>query len=172
MGRYMPGGSLKSIALFLAIFISIPAQSIEIENFKSGLMCGINKDDMGWVCFEQEEIKITGQSSCVSNGQELKCTWYGYSFEYKNAKPRQKIDCKFWDSKPVREINLEGVVSESSKYVEHSFYLTKTEGYFVNPQYSVLNPSDSERITQSVSCSSEGIDIYQYKFISVQPADK
>ena len=158
----MPGGSLKSIVLFLAIFISIPAQSIEIENFKSGLMCGINKDDMGWVCFEQEDIKITGQSSCVSNGQEHKCTWYGYSFEYRDAKPDQKIDCKFWDSEPVRNINLEGVVSDPSKYIELSFTLAQTEGYFINPQYSVLEPSDSEKIseiTQNVSCSSEGLSL-------------
>ena len=166
---------MKIIALFLVIFISIPAQSIEIENFKSGLMCGINKDDMGWVCFEQEEIKITGQSSCVSNGQEYKCTWYGYSFEYRDAKPDQKIDCKFWESEPVRSINLEGVVNESSKYVEHSFILGQTEGYFANPQYSVLKPSDNEKVnkvTQNVSCSSEGIEIYKYKFVSVQSAGK
>ncbi|WP_444957792.1 hypothetical protein [Microbulbifer sp. ZKSA002] len=108
---------------FLLAFISIPIQAIEISNFKSGLMCGINKDDMGWVCFAQEEIKITGQSSCISNGNEFKCTWYGYS----------------------------------------------------NPQYSVLSVSENanmKKVTQDVSCSSEGVELYKYRFISVYSAGK
>jgi len=51
--------------------ISFNSYSIEIENFRSGLMCGTNKVDMGWVCFEQEEILISGQSSCESMGEEF-----------------------------------------------------------------------------------------------------
>ena len=171
----MPGGTLKIFVLFFVIFLSAPVKSIEIENFKSGLMCGINKDDMGWVCFEQEEIKITGQSSCLSNGEEFKCTWYGYSFNYKNAKPDQKIECKYWDSEPVTSINLEGVAKESSKYFEFSFNLDKSEGYFVNPQYSALGVSGNDKvnkITQDVICYSEGLEIYKYKFISVYSAGK
>ncbi|WP_444893961.1 hypothetical protein ACJJIE_06255 [Microbulbifer sp. TRSA001] len=166
---------MKNLLFCLLAFISIPIQAIEISNFKSGLMCGINKDDMGWVCFAQEEIKITGQSSCISNGNEYKCTWYGYSFDYKDAKPNQKIDCKYWDSKPATSINLEGVAKEPSKYFEFSFHLDKPEGYFVNPQYSVLSVSENanmKKVTQDVSCSSEGVELYKYRFISVYSAGK
>jgi len=171
----MPGGTLRVIVLFLVIYISAPARSIEIENFKSGLMCGINKDEMGWVCFEQEEIKISGQSSCLSNGEEFKCTWYGYSFDYKDAKPDHKIDCKYWDSEPVTSINVDGVAKQNSKYFEFSFNLSKTEGHFINPQYSAFNVSGREknsRIIQNVICSSEDKEIYKYDFISVYPAGK
>lgn len=174
-GGYISGGTLKNFVLLLAVFVSIPTQSIEVKNFKSGLMCGINKDDMGWVCFEQEEIKVTGQSSCLSNGKEFKCTWYGYSFDYSDANPNQKIDCKYWESEPVTSIDLKGVEKESSKYFEFSFILDKTEGHFVNPQYSALGVSGNEninKITQNVTCSSEGREIYKYKFISVYPAGK
>ena len=170
----MLGVILKSFILFLTLLFSLSAQTIEIENFKSGLMCGINKDDMGWVCFEQEEIKITGQSSCVSNNEEFKCTWYGYSFNYKSAKPNQKIDCKFWESNPITSINLDGVVKESSKYFEFSFNLDKTEGYFINPQYSALTTSSNDKIDKTIQkaiCFSEGVEIYSYQFISVYSAN-
>jgi hypothetical protein len=170
--RYMQGATLKRIIILLALFVSISAHSIEIENFKSGLMCGINKDDMGWVCFEQEEIQITGQSSCISGDKEFKCTWYGYSFDYKNAKPDQKINCKYWDSEPVTSINLEGVVKEPSKYFEFSYRLDKKEGDFVNSQYSALSVSgdrETKKIAQNVSCTSEGVEVFKYRFISVYP---
>lgn len=168
----MQGVTLKKIIILLALSMSMSAHSIEIENFKSGLMCGINKDDMGWVCFEQEEIQITGQSSCVSGDREFKCTWYGYSFEYKNAKPDQEIKCKYWDSEPVTSVNLEGVEKESSKYFEFSYRLDKSDGYFVNPQYSALSVSGDrkiKKITQDVSCTSDGIEVFKYRFISVHP---
>lgn len=50
------------ILIAILLFFSLSVSAIEISDFKSGLMCGINKDDMGWVCFEQEEINVTGQS--------------------------------------------------------------------------------------------------------------
>lgn len=164
---------MKKTLFCLFMVISIPAFSIEISNFKSGLMCGINKSDMGWVCFEQEEIQITGQSSCVSGGKEFKCTWYGHSFNYKGAKPNQKIDCKSSESEPIKSINLDGVVKEASKYFEFSFYLHDKEGYFINPQYSALNVSGDnkvKRVSQNVVCSTDGVELYRYKFISIYSA--
>lgn len=69
IGRFFGGcGNSESAVKFIVfLFLScvgFQAYGLEISNFKSGPMCGINMDDMGWVCFEDEEIHVTGQSSC------------------------------------------------------------------------------------------------------------
>jgi len=135
-------------------------------------MCGTNKVDMGWVCFEQEEILISGQSSCESMGEEFKCTWYGYSFNYKNAKIGQEINCIYTDSEPTSSINLYSRASESARVHEFAFTLDKEEGYFVHPQYSILGLSpnnDVHKVIRDVVCSSEGEKLYEYRFITVLP---
>ena len=164
---------MRFILIIMLSILPLDSSAIEIQNFKSGLMCGINKDEMGWVCFEQEEINVTGQSTCLSGEDVLKCTWYGYSFDYVDAKPGQKVSCKYWDSEPVTNVNLEGAEEESKKYFEFSFILDKSQGHFTNPQYSVLGVSGTnkaKKITQEVVCSSEGVELYSYKFETIYPA--
>ncbi len=163
---------MKYFSFIVLLLISSNSHSVDIENFKSGLMCGINKKDMGWVCFEREEILVTGQSSCESSGEEFKCTWYGYSFDYKNGKKGQEINCVYTESEPVASMNLHSKPGESRRVSEFKFTLNKTEGYFVNPQYSVLGLSSNDKphkIVQDVVCSSEGKKLYEYRFITVYP---
>jgi hypothetical protein len=148
--------------------------ALEISNFKSGQMCGINKDDMGWVCFESEEIYVTGQSSCQSQDRIFKCTWYGYSFEYSGAKQGQEISCKYTTSKPVYGVSLDSADSEPSTTSTYTFGLQDEEGYFVNPQYSALRTSGSSRpqkLFHKAECSSEGKRVFDYQFISIYPPD-
>jgi hypothetical protein len=152
--------------------ITFNSYGIEIDDFKSGLMCGINKNDMGRVCFEREEILITGQSSCASLGKEYKCTWYGYSFKYKKAKVGQEISCIFTFSEPVAPRRLNSREMVKKRVNKGSFKLNKESGYFVNPQYDIygVSPNQMEyRRTQDVICSSEGVELYKYRFISVFP---
>lgn len=148
------------------------ASALEVTNFKSGQMCGINKNEMGWVCFEKEEIYVTGQSSCQSQGKELKCTWYGFSFDYSDAKKGQEINCEFSQSKPTYEINLTSANDTPSTTSVYTFVLAEREGAFINPQYSVLGTSGSEkplRIVTKAECSSEGEKVFEYKFIAIYP---
>ena len=136
-------------------------------------MCGINKTDMGWVCFEREEILVSGQSSCVSMGEEFKCTWYGYSFDYKNAKKGQEINCKYTYSEPIATQDLNSKSNEKKDVQYFNFSLDKEEGYFVNPQYSPLRVSSDNKVnklTQVVECSSEGKKLYEYRFITIYPS--
>ncbi len=167
------GAKVKYFGFVIFLLFSSGSQSIEIDNFKSGLMCGINKNDMGWVCFEREEILITGQSSCESAGEEFKCTWYGYSFDYKNAKKGQEINCVYTESEAVKSMNLYSGPTAGSRVGEFKFTLSNTEGHFVNPQYSVLGLSRNDephKIIQDVTCSSEGEKLYEYRFISIYPS--
>ena len=152
--------------------LSLGLSALEISDFKSGLMCGINKDDMGWVCFEQREIKITGQSSCVSQNNQFKCTWYGYSFNYSNAQQGQVIDCTYTQSKPTYSVDLNSKSDVPVETSTFSFSLSKDNGYFINPQYSALSSSEDEKplkIEQDVKCYSGGELLYEYGFTLVYP---
>lgn len=163
---------MRNILLILFAMISAHSSAIDISNFKSGLMCGINKQDMGWVCFEEDEILISGQSSCVSMGEEFKCTWYGYSFNYKNAKKGQEIKCKYTYSEPIATQTIDSRSNEKKEIQYFTFSLEDEEGYFVNPQYSPLKLSSSnktQKLTQEVECSSRGKKLYEYRFITVYP---
>jgi len=171
--RYAQGTSMKLLATFFLFIFATNAYSLEISDFKSGLMCGINKDEMGWVCFEQENILITGQSSCSSQGVARKCTWYGYSFNYRNAKKDQIIKCKYSYSRPTDLINYESELDQDTTYSEFEFKLKKPDGYFINPQYSTLaiaKPGEGINV-QNVVCSSEGNKLYEYTFKTISPAE-
>lgn len=163
---------MRSIAVVVLLTLSGYSNSVDIKNFKSGLMCGINKDDMGWVCFEGEEVLVSGQSSCSSMGEEFKCTWYGYSFEYSNAKNGQEIKCKYTYSEPIATQDLNSRSEEKKKVQYFTFSLNDKEGYYVNPQYSPLRLSSNNevgRLTQEVECSSEGRKLYEYRFTTIYP---
>lgn len=163
---------MQKIVVSLSFLLSASVSGLEISDFKSGHMCGINKDDMGWVCFESEDIYVTGQSSCQSQNEVMKCTWYGFSFEYSNAKIGQEITCRYTESQPVYEINLSSSSDEPRSTSSYTFTLDKSKGYFVNPQYSVLGTSGNKkelRLTTTAECFSEGKSVFNYKFTSVYP---
>jgi len=161
------------LTIFITLLFSVfNVKAIEINNFKSGLMCGANKEDLGWICFEQEEILITGQSSCLSSNKEYKCTWFGYSFNYKKAKIGQTISCNYTLSTPMKTMNLYSMDTIAKKSVNFKFTLDKEKGFFINPQYTVIGTSSNDEVkkeTQDVVCSSEGTVLYTYRFISVFP---
>lgn len=163
---------MKKFLVSLIVLFSANVSGLDISDFKSGHMCGINKDDMGWVCFESEDIYVTGQSSCQSQSEVVKCTWYGFSFEYSNAKVGQEITCHYTKSKPVYDVSLSSSSDEPSSASSYTFKLAESEGYFVNPQYSVLVTSDNNqelRLTTTAECFSEGKSLFSYKFTSIYP---
>ncbi len=163
---------MRNIVMSLIVLLSANVLGLEISDFKSGLMCGINKDDMGWVCFESEDIYVTGQSSCQSQSEIMKCTWYGFSFDYSNAKVGQEITCHYTRSEPASQINLQSQSDHTRSSGSFTFTLDKSKGYFVNPQYSVLQTSGNRnefRLTTATECFSEGKPVFNYKFTSIYP---
>ncbi|TQV70796.1 hypothetical protein FKG94_20950 [Exilibacterium tricleocarpae] len=166
---------MQNLIAVIFLLLAAKASALEISDFKFGHMCGINKDDMGWVCFEAEKIYITGQSLCVSKNEVLKCTWYGFSFNYTGAKKGQKIRCNHTQSNPIYDINLDSASEKPSTIGSYTFTLEKEEGHFVNPQYSVLGTSGKSKplkIEQKTHCISEGKKVFGYKFISIYPSSK
>jgi hypothetical protein len=169
MRRYVNGVALKYLVLLIIVFFSFSSSAIEISDFKSGLMCGINKDELGWVCFEQEDIKITGQSSCIANGKLKQCTWYGFSFKYKNVQKSDIIKCTVTYSEVVSDVNISSLASTDKKEIEFQFSVDANNDYFLNPQYAVLS-SRGTTIKSDTICSSNSKKLFEYKLNTIYPS--
>ena len=169
MGRYVNGVALKYSILIIIVFLACSVNAIEVSNFKSGLMCGINKDDVGWVCFEQEDIYVTGQSSCVVNGELQKCTWYGFSFQYENAKENDIIKCKVNYSEKVTDSNIAFKASTDQSEIEFQFSVEAGDGEFINPQYAVLSLRGSTIQSETI-CHSNEKELFKYKLNTIYPS--
>ena len=150
---------------------ALNASAIEITNFKSGLMCGINKDDMGWVCFEQEDILVTGQSSCVAKGKVEKCTWYGFSFDYKKAKPTDIIKCKYRSSIAITLLDKVSVIEENITEGAFELSVNSEEGRFINPMYTLLYIANEKYRSSLVvtECRVDGELVFEYRFKKILP---
>jgi hypothetical protein len=168
VGRYVNGVALKYLVLLTIVFLSYSSHAIEVSDFKSGLMCGINKTEPGWVCFQQENIQITGQSTCIVNGETQKCTWYGFSFKYKGAIKNDLIKCKVKYSELVRDANISSLAPTDQKEIEFQFTVDVNNDYFVNPQYAVLSLSNSTIKSETV-CHSNEKQLFKYKFNAIYP---
>lgn len=161
---------MKRLMILILCCLSLDANSIEISNFKAGLMCGINKDTEGRVCFVQRDIQITGQSSCIANGQTKKCTWYGFSFEYEDADKTDIIKCKYNTTRVIQSINTEEVVDKSVDKGEFSFSMDEESGEFMNPQYAVMFASDDNLVIgYSTVCKVENEELFSYTFNLIYP---
>ena len=144
------------------------------SNFKSGLICSDGKVFIG-VCHLTEDIYITGQSVCVWNGEYKPCTWYGFSFDYKKAKPGTEIFCKFTTSQNIANGNPKEILNKSTKSAEFTIKLENESGHFFNPQYFLFpgyfkNLSDSIVTTETI-CSIEGKQVFSYKIKAHFPVE-
>jgi hypothetical protein len=159
----------KYLLLCLTLFAS-HAHALEIKDLKVGLICAINKVDMGWVCIEEENIEITGQSSCIANGKEEKCTWYGYSYRYEAEQAGEQIECKYNYSKPVNPVNI--YTKEATSDVgTFNYKLPKKSGYYINAQYSqlaVAKKGENETISK-VECFHNNKLLFKYGFKTILP---
>jgi len=163
------------ISMFAVMFLSVlRIDAAEISNFKSGLICSDGKEFIG-VCHITEDIYITGQSTCVWNRESKPCTWYGFSFDYKKAKPGTEILCKFKLSQNIANGNPDEIISKSTNSGEYKIKLEAESGHFFNPQYFLFNGyykklSDSAITTETV-CSIEGKQVFSYKIKAHFPVE-
>ena len=146
------------------VFSSMSASSLEISDFKSGLMCGTNHNKIGDICLEQTDIKITGNSTCMANQKIEICTWYGFSFNYTNALDSDLIQCKYKVSVPTRLVNIDRVMDESTTEGTYSFSVKSGDGFFINPQYSIYSSSNvGKKKSVSFVCSYNNAELFKYQ---------
>lgn len=143
---------------------------VGITNVKSGLFCMSKYEKDGrytsdpHVCFETENIKVTGQGRCIFDGKTKPCTWYGYEFDYDNSSETPIIlTCEFsLDSNSIVG-NPEGVLDDNISSYDVS--LDPGEGYFSNPQYSLYRTSFGENPRQiTTACHIDGKQVFKVKY--------
>ncbi len=143
---------------------------VYITNVKSGLVClykfeaGVGYLDDAHVCFETEDIYITGQSECVFDGRAEPCTWYGYEFDYDNKSSSPVIlTCKYSSHEDTVVGNPDGIWGEDISSYEIT--LEPGKNHFSNPQYTVYRTGLGENPRRRVTvCGIEGQQAFVSEF--------
>lgn len=167
---------LLSMPVLAMILTVAPCHALEIQNFRSGLLCDVDKKfttgdiPISWICFETETIYVTGQGQCTFDSQEKKCSWYGYEFDYSNASEEDEITCVSTSSVPVTIGTPKGVEKKDATVHELSYTLPPGSGHHFNPQYSVAaaNPDEESHDTETV-CSVDGRELFRFRFTKIYP---
>lgn len=157
------------IASALALVLVSPADAVEISNFRAGLACTHSspaQSGRGWICHVTEDIPVTDQGRCVFNGEEQPCTWYGFEFDYRDARAGDALQCVFSQSEPGTVGNPEGILAESATGQAFDLVLEETAGHVFNPQYHtfVARPPGSAPLTIRGACSFEAKPVFEYTF--------
>lgn len=165
------------LAAALTVFCGCDAstQEFEISNFRFGKVCpyatdvdGANVRD-GWVCFETDTIRITGQGRCTYAGRELPCTWYGFEFDYSGVPEGAKVSCVAKSDTPSNYGDPEAVRSEGVSEQRYEFDLPAGAGRFFNPQYSVFEATAGATIAENTVCSIDDHEVFRFNSRLVFP---
>ena len=161
---------MKIIVGIMISSISFSVSAFEISNFKSGLACS-DENTIGWICFETDNILVTGQGTCVYGKEKIPCTWYGYEFEYTGNSAEVILNCEVKFPKPTTLGNPEGITHEDTDRVEFELEFPDTEGRFFNPLYIGLNDSviGSEDQEISTTCLFQNEVIFEFTTKIIYP---
>lgn len=143
------------------------ASAVEIENFKFGVVCTDDRT-FAWVCFETDEIQISGQGRCIYDGEELPCTWYGYQFDYSGAESGAILQCEISINAPTTLGNPAGVVSVDATSFAFEIELNEGEGHIYEGQYSIFSVNAAPREDVTV-CTHQGKEVFRYRARYVYP---
>ena len=172
----------KIICLSVFVFSATTActavadrSNVVIKNVKSGLVCTHKIDETGdyisdaHICFETEDIYVTGQGRCVFNGETKLCTWYGFEFDYNNkTNAPVPLTCHFSSDRDSVLGNPKGIKDEDFSDTEISAYeilLKPGKGHISNPQYTLLSLAGQGKTTVTLNkCEIEGQHVFDAKF--------
>ncbi len=163
---------LCSLILIGACSAAEAPGAVEIENFKSGLVCPYHPEkDGGWICVETETVYITGQGTCVFGEVKKRCNWYGFEFDYSNITEDIEVSCISKHSKIGTFGNPDRITSDDVKVSDYKITLKPNDNHFFNPQFSTFNfSSDTKNVTHTeTNCSVEGEEVFSFKFDLVYP---
>lgn len=144
------------------------AGDISISNFVSGPVCH-DEEGTEEICEQAVDIDIRGESLCNWSGEERRCTWFGFQFDYENADPTISIVCNYTRSLPSREGNWESVRQENATEGTFSLDLEAASGHFFNPSYELYNvPPDGSTVvvTTEIECTYDGQPLFATTFRS------
>lgn len=150
--------------------------AVDVTNVKSGLICPYSIDNEGGyeydprVCFETEEINITGQGQCVFNGERKLCSWYGFEFEYNNKTENPvPLNCHFSSNRQKTFGNPKEILDDDASSYE--IMLEPGINHFSNPQYTVFQYSPMEKKSININtCEIDGHEVFTARFNVIIPA--
>jgi hypothetical protein len=141
------------------------AGDLQIAHLRVGLVCPQGRPDGGSICFEATRVPITGQGTCVYNGDRQPCTWYGFEFEYANAHPGEEISCIVSSNHNAEFGTPTGVQLENADRYEYRLRLDARAGRYFNPQYSISEPQapPSARVVDQTVCSLGARELFRFQ---------
>lgn len=173
--------TISALCLLLSSLVfapSGPAYAVEINQFSAGLVCGKNDNATPIrqpvaerICFETETIYITGSSTCVFDGYDIPCTWFGFEFEYSDLSDGDTIICEGTSSQPHTYGNPNEVIAENATEFEFTLTPEPGAGRFYNPQYTAFmyRPIGYGREIRETTCRSGDEELFQFRFEIILP---
>lgn len=160
---------MRLVLAMLLMGGSAPVPALEISNFKAGLACTnttARDDASGWICHVTEDVFVTDQGRCRYNGKDELCTWVGFEFDYRGAKPGDELECTMEQSRPIAIGNPREELDPGAKSQTFVLLLEKAQGHFYNPQYFtfVRRPPGEELLVNSGRCTFDGKDVFEYRY--------
>jgi len=162
--------ALKTILSLILLSITFSISALEISNFKSGLAC-TDGETFGWICFEGEDVHVTGQGRCVYDGENIPCTWYGYEFDYIGYSKETKIFCEVKLSEPWNLGDPQEVIKEKADNITFELELPSDNGHYFNPLYVGLSDSElgKENSVNTTVCMVNDEILFEFKSKQIFP---
>ncbi len=143
--------------------------ALEIDNFKSGLVCSDANPTHGadgWVCHQTQDILVTDQGRCVYDGVARRCTWFGFEFDYTASERGTKLQCVVETSQPMSPGNPSKVLARNVTTQSHEIELEGTSGNFANPMYYVfaVRPPATSKVVETFTCKSANVVVFEARY--------
>ncbi len=160
---------MRLLVTILLVTACVPVRAVEISNFRSGLACtntSAREDTVGWICHITEDIFVTDHGRCRYNGQDILCTWVGFEFDYRDARPGDPLQCTISQSAPTAFGNPKEELAASDTSSEFLLPLNEREGHFYNPQYFAFasRSTNEALLVHTGQCSFQGTPLFKYTY--------
>jgi hypothetical protein len=144
------------------------SDTVVISHLQYGRICG--RLGPVHVCEQTSDITITDDGTCISDHHPIKCTWYGYSFDYELLAKEVSLDC-MWMSD--RRLDVEHPDTAPVKNLAAGHFtldLVGRSGHFVNPLFRGADSEWNGKIEEMrETCSYKGAQLFDIRFLFHRP---
>lgn len=116
--------------------------TLEVTGFRSGPVCGAGAGEVGRapsdsIC-PSRSVLMRGKDTCVYDGAEVPCTWWGFEFDYRHAVPNLPMVCIWERSVPSDEGNYAGVRSRNISVDTIAIHFPADSGHLFHPGFDTV----------------------------------
>lgn len=118
--------------------------TLEVSGLRSGPVCNAGAGKVGRapsdsIC-PSRSVLMRGKDTCVFDGNEIPCTWWGFEFDYRNAVVGVPLVCVWVRSLPGTEGNYEGVRSSNATTDTIAIHFPADSGHLFHPGFDGIPP--------------------------------